>query len=110
MSCIAIEATTNAFWFHDKISPYVKDVIILGFLCCFVTCVLTANPKNKAEFTVYGKIIPIGIYLSLLFLCRLNMYRPRPNDNKDNSLISAPGIVLYKPRPYAEFSEKMFIP
>jgi len=26
---VAIEATTNAFWFHDKISPYVKDVIIL---------------------------------------------------------------------------------
>jgi len=26
---VAIEATTNAFWFHDKISPYAKDVIIL---------------------------------------------------------------------------------
>ena len=26
---VAIEATTNAFWFYDKISPYVKDVIIL---------------------------------------------------------------------------------
>ncbi|MDA3941126.1 MAG: hypothetical protein PF693_17750 [Spirochaetia bacterium] len=26
---VAIEATTNAFWFHDKISPFVKDVIIL---------------------------------------------------------------------------------
>ncbi|MBF9018411.1 MULTISPECIES: IS110 family transposase [unclassified Oceanispirochaeta] len=26
---VAIEATTNAFWFHDKISPYVKSVIIL---------------------------------------------------------------------------------
>lgn len=26
---VAIEATTNAFWFHDIISPYAKDVIIL---------------------------------------------------------------------------------
>lgn len=26
---VAIEASTNAFWFHDKISPFVKDVIIL---------------------------------------------------------------------------------
>lgn len=25
---VAIEATTNAFWFYDKISPYVKKVII----------------------------------------------------------------------------------
>ncbi len=26
---IAIEATTNAFWFHDQLQPYVKKVIVL---------------------------------------------------------------------------------
>ncbi len=26
---VAIEATTNAFWFFDKVSPYVKDLIVL---------------------------------------------------------------------------------